>query len=149
MDDGLETGFYVAAGTAAAAGGAALLLDAAAVYGISQIGAVSLSNLPAQVLLEYRLITAATPGAVGLKDYLNRTVGMSTGEAAQFFGWIGRTVTKTPSQFTQAELLSKGFTQPVLQSVAWIYQRVAILTPTNPSAVSRAEQMEQIIKSIF
>ena len=64
MDEGwLRNGQYAAIGTAVVAGGAAIALKAAAVYGISQIGAVSLSRVPAQIALEYRLIAAG--GAVG------------------------------------------------------------------------------------
>lgn len=149
MDDGYETTFYIFGGVGLIAGGAAIALKAAAVYGISQIGVVGLTSLKSQIILEYQLIAAVTPGALGLTQQISRATGMTPAAAGEYFGWVGRIVTKDATMFSKADLVARGFTRPVLQNMAWIYQRVTQLTPANPSAASRAQQLREILDLLF
>lgn len=71
MDADLEFGFHAALTTAAVAGSAAFLLEAAAAYGVSLIGVVSLSSIPARAALEIRVLFGMTLGGARgqLGDY--------------------------------------------------------------------------------
>jgi len=65
MEWGLRYGFYGLLGVAAASGTAAGILSGAAALGISQLGTVALSQLPAQLAAEYQMLTLALGGAGG------------------------------------------------------------------------------------
>ena len=65
-------------------------------------------------------------------------------EAGEFFGWEATRVTKSASDFTKDELLSKGWTRERLLDVAEGYEHIARITPNNPSAAGRAEQLREL-----
>ena len=71
---------------------------------------------------------------------------MVPAQAGRFFGWTGRNVTKGAQDFTKEELLRNGWTKERLLDVAKAYEDVARLTPKNPSAAGRAQQLREIAR---
>ncbi len=94
-----------------------------------------------------------TAGSHGLKDIIQRASGWSTKQAGDYFGWVGRGVTKNAGDFTKADLLEKGFSKEVLEQMADAYEAIAKLPSPkgnfNPSAASRAQQLREILKELF
>jgi hypothetical protein len=83
---------------------------------------------------------------VDLPRRIRAAGGASLKEAGEFFGWEPGRVTKAASDFTKDELLAKGWTKERLLDVAEGYEHIARITPNNPSAAGRAEQLREIAK---
>jgi hypothetical protein len=83
---------------------------------------------------------------VDLPGRIRAAGGASLREAGRFFGWQSRTVNKTAADFTEDELLVKGWTRDQLLDVADGYDHIARITPNNPSAALRAAQLREIAK---
>ena len=94
-----------------------------------------------------------TPGGLGLKDIIKQASGWSPGKAGDYFGWVGRGVTKSAKDFTKADLLKNGFTKDALEKMAEAYEAIAKMSSStgnlNPSAASRAAQLREILKELF
>jgi hypothetical protein len=65
-------------------------------------------------------------------------------EVGVFFGWEPSRVDKAVEDFTKEQLLAKGWTKERLLDVAEGYERIARLTPNNPSAEDRAAQLREL-----
>ena len=74
--------------------------------------------------------------------------GMNLDEAGTFFGWENSYVTKSASDFTRPMLEKAGRSKEIIKDVAERYQRVGNLNPKNPSAASRAQQLNSLL-SLF
>lgn len=83
---------------------------------------------------------------INLAGRIRAAGGLSLREAGEFFGWEPGRVTKPASDFTTAELTARGWTRERLLDVAEAYERIAQLTPRNPSAAGRAAQLREIAK---
>jgi hypothetical protein len=81
---------------------------------------------------------------VDLPRRIRAAGGANLKEAGEFFGWEPAMVTKAAAEFTRHELLAKGWTKTRLLDVAEGYEYIARITPTNPSAVGRANQLREI-----
>ena len=91
----------------------------------------------------------ATLKEVGLPARIKAAGGRSLKEEGTFFGWKPRHVTRQASDFTKDELIQRGFTREVLESVAEGYEHIARITPSNPSAAGRAAQLREILETLF
>jgi hypothetical protein len=67
-------------------------------------------------------------------------------EAGEFFGWEPARITKTPADFTADQLLARGWTKERLLHVAEGYEHITRITPDNPSAAGRADQLRELAK---
>ncbi len=84
--------------------------------------------------------------AVNLSGRINAS-GMGTSEAGKFFGWKGNgQIDKPLSAFSPQSLEAAGWTRDRLANVAQGYREIAHITPQNPSAVPRAEQLEAMTR---
>jgi hypothetical protein len=81
---------------------------------------------------------------VKLRDRIRAAGGSSLKEAGEFFGWEPGRVIKGPVDFTKELLVSKGWTKERLMDVAAAYEQIARITPSNPSAAGRAEQLREL-----
>jgi hypothetical protein len=72
--------------------------------------------------------------------------GMNNKQAGIFFGWGTGKPTKTIKDFTREMLEKNGWTKEILESVADGYNRIGKVDPLNPSALSRAKQLESLLK---
>jgi hypothetical protein len=81
---------------------------------------------------------------VDLPGRIRKAGGSNLKEAGEFFGWEPGRVTKTPAVFTKDQLLARGWTKERLLEVAEGYDHVARITPNNPSAAGRAEQLRDL-----
>jgi hypothetical protein len=94
-----------------------------------------------------------TAGGHGLAEIIEGASGWKPKQAGDYFGWIGRGVTKRASDFSKADLIQKGFTKDVLERMAEAYEAIAKLPSSkgnfNPSAASRAQQIREILKELF
>jgi RHS repeat-associated protein len=72
--------------------------------------------------------------------------GMKNAEAGKYFGWgpAGR-MDKSLDAFSRKSLESDGWTSDNIANVAAGYREVAKITPGNPSALPRAEQLESLL----
>lgn len=99
------------------------------------------------------LVAPKTAGSHGLADIIKGASGWSSRQAGDYFGWVGRGVTKGASDFTKADLIRKGFTKDVLERMADAYEAIAKLPSPkgnfNPSAASRAQQLREILEELF
>jgi hypothetical protein len=86
---------------------------------------------------------------IGLKERIARANGATPADAGKFFGWEPTRITKDPADFTQQELLERGWTKNVLDDVAEGYELITAITPTNPSAAGRAKQLRDIAQQCF
>jgi len=150
MKDFLGVSFGVGAGGIEATGDEIILFDAAAIARSGfRIGARALARRSAEV----GQIAPKTAGEFGLKDILKQASGWSPGQAGDYFGWVGRGVTKSAKDFTKSDLLQKGFTKDALEKMAQAYEAIAKLSSAagnvNPSAASRAAQIREILKELF
>ena len=91
----------------------------------------------------------ATLKEVGLPARINAAGGRGLAEEGTFFGWKGGHVTRQASDFTKDELIKRGWTKEVLESVAAGYEHIARITPANPSAAGRAAQLRKILETLF
>jgi hypothetical protein len=78
---------------------------------------------------------------VDLPGRIRSAGGANLKEAGEFFGWDPASVTKHASDFTKQELIARGWTKKRLLDVAEGYEHIARITPTNPSAAGRAQQL--------
>lgn len=91
--------------------------------------------------------------AMGAKEALQainlpariRASGMSLPEAGKFFGWGAQKITKPLSDFSKESLESMGWTRENVSNVAEGYREINKVTPNNPSALMRAEQLESLL----
>ena len=88
--------------------------------------------------------TPQTLKQVDLPGRIRAAGGASLKEAGEFFGWEPARVVKTAADFTNDELLAKGWTKDRLLNVAEGYEHIARLTPNNPSAAGRAAQLREL-----
>ena len=88
-----------------------------------------------------------------MADFIEGASGWKPKQAGEYFGWIGRSVTKRASDFSKADLIKKGFTKDVLERMAEAYEAIAKMSSPkgnfNPSAASRAQQLRKILKELF
>jgi hypothetical protein len=85
-----------------------------------------------------------TLAEVDLRSRIRAAGGSNLKQAGEFFGWESGYVTKMSVDFTKSELIAKGWTKDRLLDVADGYKHIARITPTNPSAAGRAEQLREI-----
>lgn len=85
---------------------------------------------------------------VNLKGRILAATGAVPKDVADFFGWKPSYVTKSASDFDKMELLAKGWTKDRLLDVAQAYEEITRLTPSNPSALGRAQQLRAIARLI-
>lgn len=81
---------------------------------------------------------------VNLPARIRAAGGASLSEAGEFSGWEPGFVSQYASDFTKDELLARGWTRERLLDVADAYEQIARITPSNPSATVRAEQLREI-----
>jgi RHS repeat-associated protein len=86
---------------------------------------------------------------VDLTSRVKAAGGRGMAEEGDFFGWETGRVSKTAKDFSKEGLLSRGWTRERLSSVAEGYEHIARITPNNPSAAGRAQQIRDIIKRLF
>ena len=73
--------------------------------------------------------------------------GMGNAGAGKLFGWKGNgQMVKDISSFSREMLESNGWTREIIRDVAKGYRDVAKVTPHNPSALPRANQLESLLK---
>jgi len=73
--------------------------------------------------------------------------GMSTRQAGEFFGWgRGAEITKPLSAFSRESLEAAGWTRETLSEVANAYREISKITPNNPAAPVRAQQIESLLE---
>lgn len=90
--------------------------------------------------------TPQTLKEVDLPGRIRAAGGSNLKEAGEFFGWEPGHVTKTAADFAKDELVARGWTKERLLDVAEGYEHIARITPNNPSAAGRAEQLREIAK---
>ena len=83
---------------------------------------------------------------IDLPGRIRAAGGANLKEAGEFFGWEPASVSKTAGDFTKDQLLAQGWTKERLLDVAEGYEHVARITPGNPSAAGRADQLREIAK---
>ena len=91
------------------------------------------------------------------KPNLSKALSMVGGSkaASNFLGWgNGTTILKSAADFTKDELIGAGYTQQALTDIAAGLREAAKKTlnstgKLNPASISRADQVEQIIKTHF
>ena len=83
---------------------------------------------------------------VNLPGRIRAAGGMSLKEAGEFFGWEPGKVTKTAADFTENQVLARGWTKERLLDVAEGYEHIVRITPNNPSAAGRVAQLREIAK---
>ena len=89
---------------------------------------------------------SAARDAIGLSNKI-RASGMTPDQARQFFGWgSGANITKPLAAFSRASLEAAGWTKARLSEVAKAYREIAKITPDNPAAPVRAQQLESLLK---
>jgi hypothetical protein len=81
---------------------------------------------------------------VDLPGRIRAAGGGSLKEAGEFFGWEPGRVTKSAADFTNDQLLAKGWTKQRLLHVADGYEQILRITPNNPSAAGRADQLREL-----
>jgi hypothetical protein len=97
--------------------------------------------------------TAAINGKANLVNALSKVGGSKA--ASEFLGWGNRTtILKSAADFTKDQLIKGGYTKQVLTDIAAGLREAAKKTLSstgklNPASISRAEQVEQIIKTHF
>jgi hypothetical protein len=75
-----------------------------------------------------------------------KTTGQLIKDVGKFFGWGPSTITKSIGDFSKDALLKAGWTRERLLNVAKGYEEVIKITPKNPSAAGRAEQLKDLSK---
>lgn len=83
---------------------------------------------------------------IDLPGGIRQAGGSTLKEAGEFFGWRPSSVAKTAADFTRGQLLAEGWTKERLLDVAEGYERIARITPANPSAAGRAAQLREIAR---
>ncbi len=81
---------------------------------------------------------------VDLKSRIRRAGHSDLREVGEFFGWEPTRVIKSVGDFTVERLTEEGWTEQRLLDVAEGYEHIARLTPGNPSAEGRAEQLRTL-----
>ena len=81
---------------------------------------------------------------VDLKSRIRRAGHADLKEVGEFFGWEPTRVSKAIEDFTVEQLSQDGWTEQRLLDVAEGYEHIARLTPGNPSAAGRAEQLRAL-----
>jgi hypothetical protein len=87
--------------------------------------------------------------AVDLPGRIRAAGGASLKEAGEFFGWEPGKVTKAAADFTEGQLVARGWTKERLLDVAEGYEHIARITPNNPSAAGRAGQLRAIARLFY
>ena len=90
-----------------------------------------------------------TLSKVNLPQRIKDATGGTLREAGEFFGWKPSHVTKEASDFTKEQLLANGWTKEHILNVAEGYEHVVRITPGNPSAQGRADQLREIVSKHF
>lgn len=83
---------------------------------------------------------------ININDRIKKAGFKDNQDAKIFFGWGPKMNTKQASDFTREMLEERGLTKEMIESIADGYEQITKVTPKNPSAPIRSEQLNDIAK---